>query len=33
MKEVSTMADLQKLKADILADGRIDDEEVTRLRA
>jgi hypothetical protein len=26
------MADLQKLRADILADGRIDDDEVTRLR-
>ena len=27
------MADLQKLKAEILADGRIDEEEVTRIRA
>ena len=27
------MADLQKLKAEILANGRIDEEEVTRLRA
>ncbi len=26
------MADLQQLKAEILADGRIDEEEVTRLR-
>jgi uncharacterized tellurite resistance protein B-like protein len=33
VKEVLKMADLQKLKAEILADGRIDEEEVTRLRA
>ena len=26
------MADLQKLKVEVLADGRIDEEEVTRLR-
>src|SRR5947207_2120956 len=31
--EMFTMADLQKLKAEILADGRIDDEEVQRIKA
>jgi RNA polymerase sigma factor (sigma-70 family) len=33
VKEVLIMADLQKLKAEILADGQIDDAEVTRLRS
>jgi uncharacterized membrane protein YebE (DUF533 family) len=32
VKEVLKMADLQQLKAEVLADGRIDEEEVTRLR-